>query len=213
MKLATASLALSTVTFGLILGVAQNAQAVTIATASTNMGTLNGDLLFTYNGAGLTGNQHVSSNNNNPTTFWQSQTGTRTGQITFNFSQSYELGGFDFWNLHGTGNMPNRGINEVTIEYSNDNGLNYSLLTGPGIPTSFAKGATNTTAPQGPSNVVTFSPVFATNIRLNVLSNFGGPGTASTGFNEIKFKSIPEPSASLALLGLGLAGVGLRKRI
>lgn len=212
MKLATASLALSTVTFGLILGVAQNAQAAKIVSATTNMGpAFSGDLLYTYNGAGLTGNQHVRSDINNPNTFWQSKQNVRTGQITFNFSRSYNLVGFDFWNLHGTGNIPNRGINGVRIEYSNDGGATYSLLTG--APSNFAKGAMNTTASQGPSDVVSFSSVFATNVRFNVLSNFGGAGTPNTGFNEIKFKSIPEPSSSLALLGLGLAGLGLKKRI
>jgi hypothetical protein len=63
---------------------------------------------------------------------------------------------------------------------------------------------------------VSFSPVYATNVRFINMSNHGGTGSNyRLGFNEIQFTSIPEPSTTLALLALGLAGMGLglRKRI
>jgi hypothetical protein len=47
------------------------------------------------------------------------------------------------------------------------------------------------------------------------MANYGGLSGLNNriGFNEIQFRSIPEPSSTLALLALGLAGVGLKKRI
>jgi hypothetical protein len=53
-------------------------------------------------------------------------------------------------------------------------------------------------------------------VRFVVNSNYGG---GVSGFSEVQFndapvsQSTPEPSSLVALLVLGLAGVGLRKRI
>jgi hypothetical protein len=57
--------------------------------------------------------------------------------------------------------------------------------------------------------LISFNKVGATHVRFNITSNYGGNRVA---INEVQFKAIPEPSASLALLASGLAGVGLRKR-
>ena len=64
--------------------------------------------------------------------------------------------------------------------------------------------------PDRASDDIDFAGVLATQVRFNVQSNYGG---IRSGFAEIQFKTIPEPSASLALLALGLVGIGLRKRI
>lgn len=214
MKLATTSLILSTATFGLMLGVAQNAQAGVIASVTTDMGSPNSqgyDIVNTINGNGLLpGNLHVAAPSGDPDpegVSWQSDTGVqKLGTITFDFigTDPLKVTGFDFWNLSGEGNTNLRGIKDVTIESTTD-GTTWTAV--PGAPTSFAQGVVSL-APQGPQ-VVTFAPVLATGIRFNVTSNYGG---ARTGFSEIAFKGVPEPSASLALLVLGLAGIGLRKR-
>ncbi|WP_253852458.1 PEP-CTERM sorting domain-containing protein, partial [Microcystis aeruginosa] len=43
------------------------------------------------------------------------------------------------------------------------------------------------------------------------MTNYGASSSNNRiGFSEIQFRSIPEPSSTLALLALGLGGVGLR---
>jgi hypothetical protein len=194
-----------------MLGVAHNAQAGVIA--STNMGTQAGfNIINTVNGAGLVPNSvgplHVASSTTSVGTSWQSNsiTGTITFQLTS--AQPVSLLGFKFWNLSGDGNTNTRGLRNVWIEYNN--GTTWKNLLGTSsTPFTFAQGALSTAA-QGPSNDINFAEVFATQVRFNVQSNYGG---GRSGFAEIQFKTIPEPSASLALLALSLVGIGLRKRI
>ena len=224
MKLAITHLVLSTATFGLMLAVPQNAQAAglipRVTATVSNAGTPQvGNIDFTVNGAGLigppankptlTGNHSSSSNTNS----WRSGllNASTIGQavIQFTFPRVYNLAGFSFWNLGGTTTLASQGINGVTIQYSSNNGGTWTTLTG--APPSFAKGASTVPVPVETFN---FTPVFATNVRFINMSNHGGTGTNyRLGFNEIQFTSIPEPSTTLALLALGLAAVGLRKRI
>lgn len=216
MKVAIAPIVLSTASLGLMLGVAQNAQAALIPniTASSNMGnsllfptivdTVNGDGL-PGNNPSLTGNHALSAGGN----AWISALGTSTGNITFNLGHAYSLNGFSFWNLSGL--VRNAGINGVTVQ-SSINGTNWTNIVG--APTSFALG--NLILPQSPQ-VFSFSPVTASFVRFVVNSNHQSgliPGfLRSTGFSEVQFNGtkIPEPSSLLALLAFGLAGVGLRK--
>lgn len=225
MKLAITHLVLSTATFGLMLAVPQNAQAAgLIPRVTANVvtgGTGFGGIGLTTNGAGLIGppvdqptltGNHSSSINTNS---WRSGLldASTVGQavIQFTFPRVYNLAGFSFWNLGGTTALANQGINGVTIQYSSNNGGTWTPLTG--APQSFLKGTA--TAPV-PVETFNFTPVFATNVRFINMSNQGATGTSyRLGFNEIQFTSIPEPSTTLALLALGLAGMGLglRKRI
>ncbi len=218
MKLTTKSIVLSTASFGLMLGVAQNAQAalitgVTISNTSPNL-TQNWAVGNVINGSGLPGNTpslggiHALSASNNA---WRTNSGNLPSvanplSITFNLGAvPTDLVGLSFWNITGpsSGTTANTmGVQNANLEYSTD-GTNFSSLwTG-----SFLRGGGTASGPQ----VVDFSLVKATHVRLNITSNHGQ--AQRVGFNEIAFKTIPEPSASLALLGLGLAGVGLRKRI
>ncbi|MDB9433764.1 discoidin domain-containing protein [Microcystis aeruginosa] len=220
MKLTTKSLVLSTATFGLMLGVAQNAQAgrlitgVTISGTSPNL-TENWAVGNVINGSGLPGNTprlqgtHALSASTNA---WRTNSGNLPSvanplSITFQLGAvPTDLGGLSFWNLTGpsSGSFSTAmGVQNANLEYSTD-GTNFSSLwTG-----SFTQGTITASGPQK----IDFNPVEGvTHVRLNITSNHGQ--AQRVGFNEIAFKSIPEPSASLALLGLGLAGVGLRKRI
>lgn len=219
MKLAITPLVLSTATFGLMLGVAQNAQAiglipnvtatVTGVTSDTGWGIAN-----TVNGVGLQGppanvpsltGNHSSSTVQNA---WRSVAGGTTGTITFDLKRVYNLAGFTFWNMGGSSVISAQGIRNLTIQ-SSTNGTTWTSIVG--APTSLARGAN--TSPLAPSNVVSFAPVYASLVRFNVTSSYGIGTTARIGFSEIQFRAIPEPSSTLALLALGLAGIGLRKRI
>ena len=215
MKLANASLALSTATFGLMLGVAQNAQAAVVSASVSGIVTNSTyNIVNIFNGQGLPGNKpsltgnHAASTNTNA---WRSATGflaaAKPIQITFNFGSLRELGGLSFWNATTSSvNSDLFGVRNVTFEYNNGAGWN------PLTPTSFNGGAWTGAFNQGGAGpqIVDFSLVKVTQVRFNVTSNYGADRLA---INEVQFKTIPEPSASLALLALGLAGVGLRKRI
>lgn len=226
MKLAITHLVLSTATFGLMLAVPQNAQAAGLirsvtATAPGFTTNSQGSLDATTNGFGLQGpplnrptltGTHAQTNTSTNPNAWRSSVpalGT-IGNVTINFAfgRIYNLAGFSFWNLNGVS-----GINAVTIQYSSNNGGDWTTLTDPGVPAFFTgRPATGDVSAQQ----VSFSPVYATNVRFINMSNHGGTGSNyRLGLNEIQFTSIPEPSTTLALLALGLAGMGLglRKRI
>jgi hypothetical protein len=225
MKLTTKSLVLSTATFGLMLGVAQNAQAglITGVTATLTGTTPNWALDNVTNGSGLTGNKpslggtHALSATTNA---WRSN--NTTFPLVAPISITFKLGtvpqdliGLSFWNMTGLASLTAMGVQGANFQYSIDNAANFTALT----PTafngvagawtgSFTRGGTTISGPE----TVDFNLVKGvTHVRLNITSNYAS--AQRVGFNEIAFKSIPEPSASLALLGLGLAGVGLRKRI
>jgi len=105
----------------------------------------------------------------------------------------------------------------VTIEYSNNGGTTWSTLSG--APSMFAQGTSDTMPTSQTPQQFSFASVAATNVRFTNLSNFGGFTDPTMnnriGFSEIQFAGtkIPEPSALLALLAFGLAGVSLGKRI
>ncbi len=211
MKVAIAPIVLSTASLGLMLGVAQNAQAALIPniTASTDMGNVNTlvNIANTVNGAGLlpgdtpslTGIHAVAR----PSNSWLGS--TATGNITFDLNGSYSLTGFSFWNYNRT-NF-DRGIKDVTVQSSID-GTTWTTIAG--APTQFAIASNNPILPK----VFSFSPVTASFVRFVVDSNWQTGTPTNTGFSEVQFNGtkIPEPSSLLALLAVGLAGVGLRKR-
>ncbi len=231
MKLTIKTLVLSTTTFGLMWGVAQNAQAATLTlipgvTASTNItgqsgwdlnDTVNGQGLLPDNTPSLTGN-HVPSMNGDSWRSGVNPTLGTTGTITFNLNGSYNLSGFTFWNLGGSSaELTRQGIKSVTIEYSNNGGTTWSTLSG--APSMFAQGTSSSPATNQTPQPFSFASVAATNVRFTNLSNFGGFTDPTMnnriGFSEIQFAGtkIPEPSSLLALLAFGLAGVSLGKRI
>jgi hypothetical protein len=234
-ELTIKTLVLSTATFGLMLGVAQNAQAATLIPGVTASTTITGQssplwaLNDTVNGKGLPGNTpsltgvHGESLSGNS---WRSDILTNlqgttipSGTITFNLNGSYNLSEFTFWNLGGgSGELTRQGIKNVTIEYSNNGGTTWSTLSG--APTSFTQGTFGTPGTNQTPQAFSFASVAATNVRFTNLSNFGAFNNPTDnnriGFSEIQFAAgtkIPEPSSLLALLAFGLAGVSLGKRI
>ena len=215
MRVPIAPIVLSTASLGLMLGVAQKAQAalITGVTASTDMGNVSSSVTNTVNGAGLPSNipsltgLHAVADGTNA---WLGS--TATGNITFDLKGSYSLAGFSFWNYNRI-NF-NRGIKDVTVQ-SSTNGTTWTTIAV--APTQFAIAANAAINPQ------TFSfssPVTASFVRFVVASNWG---STATGFSEVQFngtpaqppgpQSVPESSSLLALLAFGLAGVGFRKRM
>jgi len=212
-------------------GVAQNAQAATLipgVTASTDNISTQWSLNDAVNGQGLPGNTPSLTGDHGQSLIgnsWRSDTLTNTqgttipsGTITFNLNGSYNLSGFTFWNLGGgSEELTRQGINNVTIEYSNNGGTTWSTLSG--APTSFTQGTFGTPGTNQTPQAFSFASVAATNVRFTNLSNFGAFNNPTDnnriGFSEIQFAGtkIPEPSSLLALLAFGLAGVSLGKRI
>jgi len=226
-KLTIKTLVLSTTTFGLMWGVAQNAQAATLipnVTASTNITGQTSppwNIANTVNGKGLPGHtpsltgNHATSMDDNA---WRSDVNPNldsTRYIQFNLNGTYNLSGFTFWNLGGSSQaLTHQGIKDVTIEYSSNGGGTWSTLIG--APTSFTVGTFGVPAISQSPQTYSFASVAATHVRFTNLSNFGGlPSNDNRiGFSEIQFATkVPEPSALLALLAFGLAGVSLGKRI
>jgi hypothetical protein len=217
MKVAIAPIVLSTASLGLMLGVAQNAQAALIPniTASTNMGSaFSTNIANTVNGAGLPSNTPSLTGSHAAATVTNAWFGTAlTGNITFNLNGSYSLAGFSFWNFNGQRTV---GIKGVTVQAST-NGTTFTTIAG--APTQFAIAAANFAA-ENPQTFSFSSPVTASFVRFVVASNWG---STATGFSEVQFngtpaqppgpQSVPESSSLLALLAFGLAGVGFRKRM
>ena len=237
MKPTITPLVLSTATFGLMLGIAQDAQAALIPgiSVSSNLGvdpSIPWNINNTVNGQGLPSNTPSLTGNHTSSqdipTAWRSaeltepQGTTISGEIVFDLNGTYSVSGFTFWNFGGSNIfLASQGIRDVTVEYFDGT----SWLTVIGAPTTFALGQIGDVTTQQLPQTFSFAPVTAQQIRFVNLSNFidaplGGSNN-KIGFNEVQFDGtvppppaqIPEPSSLLALLAVGLGGVSLRKRI
>ena len=130
-------------------------------------------------------------------------------------STAYDLSGMRVWNYNETGST-GRGVEGVTIEWSNDGGTSW-----------FDAGLGNTSTPTAglyefseASGVGTYDGERidfgstlsgATNVRFSSISNFGTAGSI-VGLSEIRFIAIPEPS-TIALVALSfVALIGFRRR-
>lgn len=190
----------------LLSSAAAQAAYVTGVTATTDMGSgFATSIVNTVNSVGLSAvtlaAPHAASA---PANSWVSF-GALTGTVTFNLGGLTLIQGFSFWNQNAGGPdvTGGTGIRNVTISYST-NGVLFLPLTG--APSAFAK---VTTAAGSLPEIFSFTPVAGSQVRFNVLSNYGD--AAQTGFAEVAFNSVPEPGAAgLALAGL--AAVALRRR-
>ena len=137
-----------------------------------------------YPGVGTTGVRWFNSTD--PTT-------------TFNLGAAYDLGSVIFWNYDENGNT-DRGISSVTASFSSD-GLSFT-------------GDTTLNFAQSGGLPVTGEIVsmLAPDVQYVRFTDFADHGDGNlTGFLEIRFATVPEPS-STALLGLSGIALMLRRK-
>jgi hypothetical protein len=199
-------------TLALSIAHASTAEAALIngVTATTNLSVGFGNINNIVNGSGLPGNTpsltgtHAVSTNSNA---WFGSLSTGD-QITFNLNGTYDLAGFSLWNYQVNNTI---GINRAFILTSTD-GTNFTPLAGP--PASFAIGANF--APESPEQF-NFTPVTASSVRFQVLSNYSGGITA--GLSEVQFNSadpatsVPEPLTIFGTLTAVGGGAALKRRL
>ena len=172
---------------------------VTVTTTFASPGESGSVIENIVNGSGLssytTGATHSSGT---PSNSWGAF-GPTTGTITFDLGDVFDLDGLAVWNFNGNNTA---GINGLTIDGSLD-GIAFALIAG--APTNFAIGA-NFAAEL--AEIFSFATT-AQFVRFNVTSSYG---RAAIGLSEVIFTgdtgtAVPAP-ATLALFGLGLAGLG-----
>ena len=173
--------------------------------ATSNMGNGFGtDLTNTINGSGLASFPSLSAihSGTSPINSWVSA-GTTVGTIDFTLNGTFQINGFSIWNQNngGPGTAGSTGIQDVTLSTSLNGSTFLPLEHG---PTKFAQVTAMTAAPE----VFSFAPTSAKVIRFNVTSNYGD---VQTGFAEIAFSDVPEPSF-VAVLGIGLLPLAARWR-
>lgn len=155
------------------------------------------------------------NNANTPNANGQGASFTAPGlSIVYNLGSAYDLSGMWFWNYResGTGSLTNRGLDSVTIAFSNDNS-NWSNAQVISLNLANANGYAEAVGFTG----ITGTPYQY--VRFDTFSNFGTATGANTagldsyiGFNEVRFTAVPEAS-TYGLMGAGaLAGIAIVRR-
>ncbi|MGK7944616.1 MAG: PEP-CTERM sorting domain-containing protein [Microcystaceae cyanobacterium] len=225
MKSSFFAITTATLSFG-VMGIAQAGTIIVPESLSTTMGSQGTAILDNMtNQEGLSvlytaGDDFDTYLAGNPThdtysngmSVWASSVGITEGSITYDFGSAVTLESLALWNSSPLLFLGIAIINfsleaSLTSDFSSANDLGEFLAT---IPSN-----NPTTA-----EVFPFTPTKAQFIRLNVLSNNGGP-QASIG--EVIFEesqdtespgdlTIPEPSSLLGLFLIGGAGLFAKKR-
>lgn len=202
------------VAFPVNAGVIISAQSGTINSGGPGFGTLT----ETFNQAGLSAgytagvtdfDTYIATNPTHTNIFsgfeWFSNSGTSSASVTYNLGGVFLIDALALWNEEVSG------IGLLNLLYSTD-GANFTTL---------ANGLTPFDNPAGayPAEVFAFGAVSAQYIRFD-MSNCPqeDPGSfEACAIGEVAFRqgsgrqAVPEP-ASLALLGLGLVGLGAMRR-
>ena len=163
---------------------------------------------YLVDGSGLTGGQH---SNVPDATMWLS-TGSGFGgidpdpSVTFDLGAVYTINSFHVWNYNEV-NLPNRGVNSVSVEYGITAGLGSTVA---GI-SSFAQATGLSTYAGEAFNA--FTPFNAQFIKFDINTNHGDASTFY-GLSEVQFDGVvPEPATATMLATFGLLGlVGFGRR-
>ncbi|MDB6077986.1 MAG: symbB, partial [Akkermansiaceae bacterium] len=162
---------------------------VSAVTASTFYNDLNP--IRTINASGITGAMTTEGeviiaghdNNGSATTMWHSAVVAAAGQwLSWSFSAPSNLRTIYYWN-HNQANLTDRGIQNVNIKISKDNGTTYTPLgdfvfvRASGQPGERCQTLELPTTQTG-----------VTNVRFDIASNFGGN---VVGLSEIRFSTLP----------------------
>lgn len=168
------------------------------AVASSSHFTVSADNLI--NNSGLNGDLHGG----NWSDMWIKE-GTypvdTTAQLTFDLGQQYNLGSALVWQYNSDIDY-NRGLKDFYIQVSND-GVNFTTV-------GDLRTLTRSNGGDIAAQVVDFS-ASARYVRFDILTNYDQQWPW-VGLSEVKFvAAVPEPS-SYAMLGLGLAALGMVAR-
>jgi hypothetical protein len=179
----------------------------------------------TINGSGLSDATIVQTGDAVPVTLpthaaspfgiqWRNRDGSQADNtISFDLgtgSTSYDITGLYVWNYNEafSGFQTQRGFNVLTIEWSSNDGANWSTV---GSVDGFAFTEAlpqNDNAPQFVSLGSTLSG--ATDIRFIPTSNHGD--SRYYGLNEVRFVAVPEPSTIVLMTISIVALIGFRRR-
>ena len=149
-----------------------------VSATTTLSGSFGSSLDNTINGAGLDTFPSLSATHEMTTPDNSFLATNDQGAIDFDLGGSYLIDGLAFWNENAPG-PGQTGIQDVTVSSSED-GITYTPISG--APSTFAK----VNGPTSTAEQFSFTPITASYIRFDVISNYGDPGNL-VAFAEVAF--------------------------